>query len=178
MAYTATHGPPALDAIHTWNPATATDPPALGDTHLEPMVLPQIVIDGITGWRDLPELVDNRAPRTFGVGEVAYPPRTLGKTLVYECRLQADDREELLEEQHALITGFGDRATEGVMTVTPWAAPGGVAWTYSALVLDLKFDAKWKLDGESQVTYEWPFVLTLRMSDPHFYTGETPTGYL
>lgn len=176
MAYDVSHGPPMLDATHAWDPATATAPPTLGDTQKEPMELPQVVIDGITGWRSLPELVDNRAPRTFGVGEVVYPPRTLGKTLVYECRLQADDRLELLEDQNAIVIGFGDRSAEGEMTVTPWAAPGGVAWTYTALVTDLQFDPKWTLDGESQITYEWPFVLTLRMSDPRFYTSGT--GYL
>lgn len=178
MAYTVLHGPPALDATHEWAPATAADPPALGDTHKQPMVLPQIVIDRITGWRSLPELVDNRAPRTFGAGEVVYPPRTLGKTLVYECRVQADDREDLLLLQNDVVVGFGDRGVEGVMTVTPWTAPGGVVWTYSALVTDLQFDPAWKLDGESQITYEWAFTLTLRMSTPYFFTGEPPVGYL
>jgi hypothetical protein len=176
MAYDPSHGPPALDATHQWDPATVSNPPALGDTHREPIVLPQIEIVGITGWRDLPEMIDNRAPRTFGVGEVPYPPRFTGKTLVYECEMQADDRLDLMVMQMSLVTGFGDRDVEGAMTVTPWPAPGGVAWTYSALVTDLKFDPAWKLDGESQIQYRWGFTLTLRMSDPRFFTGGV--GYL
>lgn len=176
MPYDASHGPPMLDATHAWDPATATAPPTLGDSHTDTLILPRIVIDRITGWRNLPDLVDNRSPRTFGVGEKPYPPRQTGKTLVYEARLQADDRLELLAAQNALLIGFGDRDVEGVMTVTPWTLPGGVAWTYSALVLDLQFDPAWTLDGASRITYEWPFTLTLRMSDPHFYTGGT--GYL
>lgn len=176
MAYTASHGPPALDATHQWDPPTTSNPPVLGDTHTEPIDLPQTQILGITGWRDLPEMVDNRAARTFGVGEVVYPPRYLGKTLVYECELQSDDREDLLGTQNGIVAGFGDRDTEGVMTVTPWPAPGGVVWTFSALVTDLKFDAAWKLDGQSIIRYRWGFTLTLRMSDPKFYTGGT--GYL
>lgn len=185
MAYTAAHGPPAKDATHDWTPPAASAPPTLGDTHLQPMVLPQIEILGINGWRDLPEMVDNRAPKTVGVGEVVYPPRFVGKPLVYECEMQAgpDDitgaaRESLLAMQMALVVGFGDRDTEGVMTVTPWPAPGGVPWTYSALVTDLKFDPSWKLDAEDVIAYRWGFTLSLRMSDPHFYTGSPPVGSL
>lgn len=178
MPYDASHGPPALDATHQWDPPVTSNPPVLGDTHREPMVLPQIEVIGINGWRDLPEMVDNRAPRTVGVGEVVYPPRFVGKPLVYELEMQADDRLELLAMQMSLIVGFGDRDSEGVMTVTPWASPGGVPWTYSALVTDLKFDPAWKLDGESQIQYRWGFTLSLRMSDPHFYVGDPPVGWL
>lgn len=180
MAYSDIHGPPALDATHNWTPPITSAPPTLGDTHVEPPVLPQIEIKGITGWRDTPEMVDNRAPKTVGIGEVLYPPRFLGKTLVYECEMQAgpSGREDLLAMQMSLVVGFGDRDSEGVMTVTPWPAPGGVPWTYSALVTDLKFDPAWALDGESQVTYRWGFTLTLRMSDPHFYTGSPAVGWL
>jgi hypothetical protein len=185
MAYTASHGPPLKDATHQWDPPTTSNPPVINDVQREPLVLPQIELLRCTGWRDLPDLVDNRAPRTVGVGEMLYPPRYTGKTLVYECEMQAgpDDttgaaRESLLAMQMSLVAGFGDRDSEGVMTVTPWAAPGGVTWTYSALVTDLKFDPEWKLDANDVITYRWEFSLTLRMSDPHFYTGSPPVGYL
>ena len=175
MAYTASHGPPLLDATHQWNPAAAADPPLLNDINTEPIDLPQIAVLACTGWRDAPEIVDNRAPRTFGVGEVVYPARVLGKTLVYECEIQSDDRLDMMTLQMGVVIGFGDRSAQGVMTVTPWPAPGGVAWTYTALVTDVKFDPAWKLDGESQITYRWGFTITLRMADPLFYTGGT--GY-
>jgi hypothetical protein len=178
MPYADIHGPPALDATHQWAPPVTSSPPVLNDVRREPIVLPQIEIIGITGWRDTPEMVDNRAPKTVGIGEVLYPPRFLGKTLVYECELQSDDRLDLLATQMSLVVGFGDRDSEGVMTVTPWPAPGGVVWTYSALVTDVKFDPTWKIDGESQITYRWGFSLTLRMSDPHFYTGSPAVGWL
>lgn len=176
--YTVAHGPPWRDATLAWQPATAEAPPVLNDVGYEPRRLPQIALDKNTGWRDLPEMVDSREGRTYGIGEVAYPPRYLGKTLVPEGRIEADDRLDLLELQNAMVQGFGDRDVEGTMTVTPWPPFGGtgedlVVWTFKALVLDLKFDADWTL---SDGFYEWGFVLTLRMSDPHFYVGET--GYL
>jgi hypothetical protein len=178
MAYTAAHGPPLKDATHQWDPPTVSNPPVLNDVNESTLALPQVEILRCTGWRDAPEMVDNRAPRTFGSGEVVYPPRFLGKTIVYECELQAgpDDttgaaRESLLATQMSLVVGFGDRATPGVMTVTPWAHPGGVAWTYTALVTDMKWDAEWKLAGEDPISYRWGFTITLRMADPLFYTG-------
>lgn len=174
MPYTAAHGPPAKDATHQWTPATGTPPPVLNNTNTDTAVYPRSAIDNITNWRGLPELVDNRDARTSGAGEVVYPPRTLGKTIVYECRLQGQDRLDFIEAQNGIVQGFADR-DEGVMTVTPWPAPGGVVWTYTARVLDLQFDPAWRLDGESEITYEWGFTITLRISDGLFYTGGT--GY-
>jgi hypothetical protein len=175
MAYTSDHGPPLFDATQDWDPASGTAPPTLNDTNTEPPAFPRIVIDKCTGWRSLPDREDRRAPRTVGVGEVKYPARETGKTLVYECRVEALAREDLTLTQNALLQGFAD-TDEGVMTVTPWAVPGGVVWTFSAAVTALEFDPSWTLSGESgSVTYEWAFVLTLRMSDPLFYTGGT--GY-
>lgn len=185
MPYSDIHGPPALDATHQWDPPITSNPPVLNDVRREPMVLPQIEVLRIPGWRDLPEMVDNRAPKTVGIGDVVYPPRFLGKPLVYECEMQAgpDDltgaaRESLLAMQMSLIVGFGDRDSEGAMTVTPWTAIGGVVWTYSALVTDLKFDPEWKLDANDVIAYRWGFTLSLRMSDPHFYVGSPAVGWL
>ena len=176
MAYTAAHGPPALDAFHQWDPATGTTPPVFNDVNEDTLTLPNTRIERINNWRGLPELIDNRAGRTFGIGEITYPSRTTGKTLVYECTLLGGtDREAFLLAQNAIVQGFADQDSEGEMTVTPWAAPGGVVWTYQARVLDLQWDPSWTLNGESRIQYEWGFTLTLRMSDPLFYTGGT--GY-
>ncbi len=173
MAYSVLHGPPAMDAFHEWAPATGTAPPVINDTNTEQPEFPRIVLERPpAGWRSLPELTDNRAPRTFSAGEITYPSRRLGKTLVYECTLQCnDDREDFLLEQNAIVQGFADQDDEGVMTVTPWPVPGGVVWTYSARVLDLQFDPEWTLDGEREIVYSWGFVLTLRLSEPLYYTG-------
>lgn len=175
MAYTAAHGPPLKDALHQWSPATGSAPPVINDTNTEPGEFPRIVLNNCLGWRSLPELVDNRAPRSFGAGEITYPARRLGKTLPYECTLQGTDREAFILMQNQVVQGFSGQDAEGVMTVTPWPVPGGVVWTYSARVLDLQFDPEWKLDGEREIAYEWGFVLTLRMSDARFFTGGT--GY-
>lgn len=173
MAYSALHGPPALDATHQWANASGLGaPPVLGDSHNVPQSYPHAVIDRINNWRGLNEIVDNRAPRTFGDGEITYPVRELGKTIVYECRLEAVTREDLLQWQTAILNGFGQSTDdEGEMTVTPWPVPGGVVWTYQARVTSLEFASEWTLRGNHVATFEWPFTITLRMSDALFYTG-------
>ena len=176
MPYTVVHGPPTyFDSTHAWAPATGAVPPVLGDTNKEPRVLPQIVIEQIAGWFDLPDLTDNRAPRTFGVGELPYPSRSTGKTLVYECRVEAADQLDLTLTANAVKQGFSDQDSEGTMTVTPWASYGGSVWTYTARVVALQFDPKFTVRDDG-ATFEWGLVLTLRMSDPHFYLDGT--GYL
>ncbi len=172
MAYTTAHAPNPFDYFHDWEPATADAPPTLNDCNAEPSSLPQIIVEGITNWYGLPEQVNNSVPRTFGVGDVFVPPRMGGKTMVYKCRLEADDRFELIETITALGRGFGDRDVEGTMTLTPWASVAGegedlVVWTFTALVADYVPDDEWLL---SDGLYEWRFLLTLRMSDPFFRT--------
>ena len=171
MVYGTQHGASWYDSKHQWDPATATAPPVLNDVNKEPRVLPQTVVDGVTGWYDLADFIDNREGRTYGKGEIQYPPRVTGKTLVYECHIEAASRLDF----HAIITatqvGFGDREVEGAMTVTPWLPFGGatpVVWTYYALVTALAFDRAPKLQ-EDGITYQWGYVLTLRMSDATFY---------
>lgn len=174
MAYGAQHGPPAKDAFHQWAPAAGSAPPVFNDVNVEDVLYPCIRIDNIANWRGRREIIDNRAGRTAGPGEIVYPERRLGKTIVYECHLEGQDREDFLEEQNAIVQGFDD-GDEGVMTVTPWSVPGGAVWTYTAKVLDLSAPDVWELDGEREVTYRWGFALTLRMSSGLFYTGGT--GY-
>lgn len=169
MAYTVDHGPPALDALHQWDPAAGDAPPVLNDVNDDGLVLPGIRVGRIVNWRGRAEIVNNSAPVTFGVGEKFYPERRLGKTLVYECRLECDDRQDFLLEQNAIVQGFADEGI-GTMTVTPWATPGGIVWTYTAKVLDLSEAENWELDNIGPIAYVWPFTLTLRMTDAKFYT--------
>ncbi len=173
MPYGATHAPSWWDSTHAWVPATADPPPVLHDCHKQPRELPQIVVDGVTGWNDLGEMVDNRAPRTYGAGEVVYPSRFIGLTRIYEAHVEADDRLDFAEMIAGLTTGYGDRSDEGMMTVTPWLPYGGedpITWTFTALVLALAFD-KAPVLGEDGIDYQQAFVLTLRLSDPAFYMG-------
>lgn len=170
--YTTAHGVPELDATHQWAPSTAAAPMVMNDVGYEPRALPQIELDAIPGLRDSAELVDNRAGRTAGPGEIGYPPQVLGKTVVYEGRIVTQDRLELLEIQTEMTRGYVE-GDDGVMTVTPWPPFGGpepVIWTYSARVLTLVFDKAWTLLNDG-FTYEWGFVLTLRMPRALFYTG-------
>ncbi len=180
MPYTAAHGAPLFDAFHQWAPAGgATAPPVINDVNKVTPSWPQIRILGCAGWDALPETTRAEEGRTAGPGLVGYPTRVLGKTLVYECRIEAKVRADFAATKQALKVGFRDQSGLGVMTVTPWltdgGASGGVVWTYGARVLSpgLVFDSTWKVgdDTDSGVTYEWGFVLTLLMLDPLMYTG-------
>lgn len=179
MAYVATDGPPDVDATHAWAPAAGPAPPTLNvaGTGGSPPVLPWIKVLAIDGWRDMPEVVDNRAPRTFGVGEVAYPARTLGKTVVYQLEVRAVSRESVRGTLSACLTGFGANTNEGTMTVTPFTVPGGVAWTFTGRVIALDSDSTFTLAPAGLWgRYRWGLTVTIRMSDPHFYTSAV--GYL
>lgn len=179
MAYVATDGPPDIDAQHAWTPATGSPPPTLNvaGTGGGAPALPWIKVLSIDGWRDLPEMVDNRAPRTLGVGEVPYPARVLGKTVVYQLEVRAASRESVRGTLSACLTGFGAQTDEGTMTVTPFTVPGGVAWTFTGRVTALDSDSSFTLAPAGLWgRYRWGLTVTIRMSDPLFYTGGV--GYL
>lgn len=176
MAYVASDGPPDIDATHAWAPATGTAPPTLNvsGTGGAAPVLPWIKVTSIDGWRDMPEVVDNRAPRTFGVGEVVYPARVLGKTLVYNMEIRAASRESVRGTLSSCLNGFGADTSEGVMTVTPYAVPGGVAWTFAGRVIALDSDSAFTLAPSGLWgRYRWGLTVTIRMSNPHFVTSAT-----
>lgn len=176
MAYTTADGPPDIDAVHAWDPATGSAPPALNAWDVTAPSWPRNRIEQITGWRSLPESDDNRQPRTAADGEVVYPGRLLGKTVVYEGSVRALTWVTLKAPVNAMVLGYADKSGEGVMTVTPFTWIGGPVWTYSARVISLDFDPKPEYEPGAPEPLRWSYVLTLRMSDPHFYSGET--GYL
>lgn len=174
------HGPPPWSvAFHDWTPATGTAPPTINDVRATPRAYPEIELDRVTGWRGGTEIEDNRAPRTFRPGEVPYPARYLGKTRIYEGRVVAKDPFGLTLVQNNLVIGFADQNAEGSMAVAPWpafAADPPVVWTYAARVAAFDFDPDFTISDDGG-TYEWAFVLTLRLSDHLFYTGSPPVGY-
>lgn len=179
MAYVATDGPPDLDATHAWAPLAGTAPPTLNaaGTVATPPALPWVKVLSIDGWRDLPETVDNRAPRTVGEGEVVYPARVLGKTIVYQCEVRAASRESVRGTLSALIAGFGlSISDEGTMTTTPFTVPGGVSWTFKARLLAIDSDSAFTVKSGLWGQYRQGVTISLRMSDPRFYTGGV--GYL
>lgn len=169
MAYSATTGPPSLDATHAWTPAVGTGV-TLNARITDPATFPWIKVDRITGWRSLPEAEDNRVPRTYGTGEIVYPSRLLGKTITYEGRVLAKSREDVHTPLHTMLQAFGaSMDAEGLMTVTPYTAPGGVVWTYHARVLSLTPDQAWQWFPRRVAQYQWGWQLNMRLSDPFFY---------
>lgn len=178
MSYTVDDGPPDLTAVHGWSPATGGAPPAInqqGGTN--PPTMPWVRLLGITGWRSLPENEDLRDARTFGDGEIPYPSRKLGKTLVYELRVEARTVQSVQRCMTAVQRGFGDMNGEGQMTITPYGSfGGGVTWTYRARVMDFEPGSVWAFWPQRYEHFTWEAALTLRMSDPYFYSGGV--GYL
>lgn len=176
MTYVAADGPPDVDAKHVWSPATGSAPPTINDWDAG---LPLIELVQITNWRGAPEADDFRDPRTATVGEVGYPGRLLGKTVVYEMKARADSREALRSAITGLVNGFGDRSGLGTMTVTPLAAIGGVAWQYQARVVDFTPEPLWTYDQYLEGAWRHGASLSLRMLDPYFYTPNLAgTAYL
>lgn len=173
--YTLADGPPRYVALHAFAPVTATAPPVLNDVDGPPGAYEGIRLTRITGWYKTPDLVDNRAGRTFGIGEVVYPHRDLGVTRVYEGMVTARNHADLDALLWAMRTGFVAEDSEGTMTVTPWAAYADdppIVWTFGARVLEFApaEDPKWT---EDQAFLTDTFTLSLRASDPRFYVGAT-----
>lgn len=169
MAYVANDGPPSLDATHEWAPATGSAPAAI-NTKTDPPTFPWIKLKQITGWRAAPEADDNREPRTIGSGEITYPGRLLGRTIVYECEIRARTRESVQLTITSILNGYLDRSGLGTMTVTPFPSPGGVVWQYQARVLSLDADPAWDYNPGRAWPYVWGFALSLRMPSPFFFT--------
>ncbi len=169
--YVVEDGPPDIDATHTWAPLTGTAPPVLNDQGGgAPEAVAWITVRSIDGGRDLPETIDNRAGRTFGIGEIPYPARVLGKTVVYQCEARGPTLESARGQVSRCVAGFGlSISDEGTMTVEP-TAPEGPTWTFMARVIALDADSRPTLLRGVFNPYRWGFTLSLRMSDPRFYT--------
>lgn len=179
MTYVAADGPPDVDAKHAWAPASGSTPPVINNWTADPLTYPFVLLENIAGWRSSPEADDNREPRSVGDGEIAYPGALLGKTLVYEMELRAATRESLRATVTGLLNGFGDRSGLGTMTVTPFTSIGGVVWQYKARVLSFDPDDLWTYNPVVPGPWRTGATLTLRMTDPRFYTPNLAgTAYL
>jgi hypothetical protein len=60
---------------------------------------------------------------------------------------------------------------EGTMTVTPFAWVGGPTWTFKARCTAFTPDGDFDYLPTLYIPFRHGFQLTLRMSDPRFYTG-------
>lgn len=177
MAYEVQDGPPDLEAVHQWDPGGTefnAAPWPINRQELKDTGFPWIKLLGITGWRALPESDDNREPRTLIHGEIAYPGKLLGKTVVYECQIRATTKQLVLRGLTAAVNGFGEKGILGVMTVTPYASIGGPTWTYNARVLDLTHDNAPTWSRKFVDAWRIGFSLSLRMTDPFFFAEGNP----
>lgn len=190
MTYVAADGPPDVDAKHAWAPATGSTPPVINNWTADPVTLPYVGLQRISGWRDGADADDNREARTNDDGEIPYPGRLLGKTISYEGTVAAATREALAGQVTGLLNGYGDRSGLGTMTVTPFSSIGGVVWQYQARVLSVQFDPEPEFTAASGQRELLPvigalgawrrgYILSLRMTNPRFYTPTLAgTGYL
>lgn len=172
--YAYEDGPPDTDAMHTWTPVDGAPPPIIGDQgSVWPPALPYLKLIEIEGWLRSAELEDNRAGRTFGFGDFVYPSRKLGKTLVYKLQARAGTLVECRRLVADTIAGF-DASTddEGAMVVEPYEYIGGLSWTFGARCIDYNPDATFSYFPRRRAAFRQNISVTLRMSDPHFYTVE------
>ncbi len=178
MTYVVADGPPDIAATHTWAPAAGTAPPVLNDQGPgAPDEEAWIALLGIDGWRDMPETLPSSDGRSAGEGEIPYPARMLGKTVVYKLQARAPTLEAADGLISRCLAGFGlSYSVEGEMTVVPFAVIGGPTWTFAARLLLLTPEGRPTLLRGVYNPYRRGFTLSLRMSDPWFYTGGD--GYL
>lgn len=174
MAYVAADGPPSIDATHAWAPLAGTAPPVLNDRGGDPPVPPWIKVIRIDGWLALAELLENSDPVTYGIGEKPYPTRKIGRTVVYVCEARAKTRETLARTVFTAMEGFNRSTSElGVMTVTPYPAPGGVVWTFGGRVQQALPDAAFSYFPLRRLPFRHGFTVSMRLHNPRFYQGAT-----
>lgn len=174
MAFLVAHGPPPPQVLtHAWAPVTGPTPPILGDKgDVAPAQLPYIKVLNVRGWRNSPEIEDNRDGRTAGPGEYPYPIRTLGKPLVYKAEAWAENLWDITSLINACTLGFTtNQSDEGQMTLTPYSGYGGPVWTYGARMIDFDPDEDYTFNRNRVGKFRWGFLLSFRMSDRLFYTG-------
>lgn len=172
MPYTTDHGVPDIDATHAWTPVTGPTPPVIND-HGNPW----IKLLGAPGMHDGPESDDNREPRTIQDGEIVYPGFKLGRTFTLNCEAQAENELDMRLMLTTARRGFTfNMVDEGLMTVVPYSGVGGPTWTYHARVIafDPADDFTWERNRVWK--FRWPFAITLRMSDPLYYSSSV--GYV
>jgi hypothetical protein len=166
MAWTTQHGPPGLEGTHTWGGVVLNTDRSLG--------LPRYKLDRITGLMSLPEAQDFRQPRTGRRGEESYPGAALGKTVVYEGRIQAPTLQDMRLMETELRGAFRKRGREQVMAL---ARPSGPGWFYGATVAQLDIDDEQTRGPSAQPTpWQRGFLIGLRLGEPRIFMV-TPQSY-
>lgn len=169
MTVALADGPLGLEAKHVWVPATG---PAVVLNDLT-VALPRVKVDRISGLHALPDVGDSREPRTASVGETIYPVYPQGKTITYEGRIMGRTLAEMRSLGQTLRSGFGERSSEGIMTLSPQAGYGSGEWHYSARSMAFTMDDEQTLGEETRPTpFQRNFIATVRASDPRFYWSD------
>jgi hypothetical protein len=176
-------GPLGLEGIHRFYPGRAGAQDAADDT-VDPWVDlnnrdvnprnggSRVKLDQIGNFRSLPESDDNRDSPAGRIGERAWPSLQRGKTMTYEGWVQSPTLQALRAYQTQLTRFLGDKNNEGRMVIRPHGDYGSMVTRFDARVIDLEIPEEQTV-GPRHPMKPWqrPFTLTLRMSDPRFYSS-------
>lgn len=164
---------PGIEARHTWQPADG-DPFSLGGVDFVARNLwPNYRMQKIEGRHDKADLEDKRDPATARLGEIARRTLKRGKTEAWTGTVRARSLPELRAGVSALAAAFtGD--DEGEMTIhAPASYPGLPDFTYRARCTAFSAPDEQTRGPDAQETGGWErdFVLTLRLSDPRYFSA-------
>jgi Phage tail protein len=150
-------GYPGIDTTHSWSGGTVLNNLTHGTVRVK--------VDKVTGWYSLAESEDNKIKNTGRRGSTPLPSTSIGKTIVYEGRIQARTRLAAMQRAREMRRAFRDKSNLGRMTLD-----GNPDWFFDARVM--QFDA----DDDTALlrpTAPYPFTigftLGLHLLDPRFY---------
>lgn len=181
-------GPLGLEAIHRFYPSRAgaiDDADDLVDPYFDLNELStnprnggsRVKLTTIGNFRSLPESDDNRDAPAGRIGERAWPSLQRGKTITYEGWLQSPTLQALRAYSTQFTRFLGDKNNEGRMVIRPHSDYGTVRTRFDARVIDLEIPEEQTV-GPNHPMKPWqrPFTLTLRLSDPRFYSASVIAG--
>ncbi len=172
---------PGIDGEHRWYPpgsgsvAVTLNQKFEADGHTR--IWPWFKVDRVTGLYSLGDPQDVRDNRVGADGEITRLGRRRGKTVVYEGTIKARTRRELLECRDLLAAAFEDMTGEGIM-VGAWQGWNPDLGTEEPRYFLGRALACEIVDEQTTRSHERPFVVSIRLSDPHFYvvSGNTLDG--
>lgn len=163
-----------IDGEHYWFPPGKSEAyVALNkkfDTDGTTRIWPWFKLTRLTGLYSLGEPQDVRDNRVGADGEIPRLGRRRGKTVVYEGIIKARSRQEFLWGRYLLAGALEDMASEGIMIVT-WHSQNVQFGEETPRFFRARVLALEVVDEQVNRNHDRPFLLSLRMSDPHFYVA-------
>ena len=156
---TIANGPPGLEVVHQWNGFS------LNDRAERPS---RIRLDRIQGWLSGAEIEDSRFSKGRR-GEFPLPAYKLGKTVVYEGRVQGKTLDGMRAKYNALKGAFWDIRSE-----LPMILVGTQQWRYTARLMQFDGDDEQVNGWEAVWPFSRGFTIGLRMSDARLYAWPNP----